>query len=511
MKALKIDIKLLAKHLIGFALLTAIAYYVIAYANFEFELPFFVRDSTYSDDSDIVLYENNAEFEVTTEPAEVENLQNIVNPEVLVDTTEQNIDNDGYKAELSATDETVPENTASTFPSINDLTAKGFYKSDGVYSSQNTQYKYEFAKVVPQYENLPTSRTIRTSAGRLNAIEPFMDYFMIRRPENVILCDWSGKIITEGLSYDESDTALKALKSRDITNNTVFSRTRTEIVTEVIDDVETDVKYTVQTYFIYDSVAKVFMQTAFNPVYGDRGVPFMYPSYYGANGTNKWHRYEVDGKWGYMTSETQEIALTHDFDMAYNFNEGIGIAYRWEERGSWRGYYNYKRLYFLNEEGGYWNNSYYAPDEVTFDHLGFFYFDHGLTRAYYREFDAQGRITVERDVIVDKEGREFYLPADYNIKAYSNGVILLEKDGYYGFMSYKGDWIAQPIFTYAEPFSEGLAVIGFNGGMKGMIDTQGNIILKFQYDHISSCVGGTIAFHDSTHGWTVLAKMRSER
>ena len=507
---MKIDVKLIIKHLIGFVLLTVITYYTISYASYGFEIPFLTRTASDIDNTDNILSENNNELEFATEPPEIENLQNIVNPDDLVARTEPNDDD-------NSDDYTEPppesESNALAFASVDELTAKGFYKSDGVYSAEeNSLYKYDFAQVIPEYEQIGAARTVQTSVGRKNIVDPFMDYIFIHRPENIILCDWTGKIITENLSYHEESTAMRALEARDTSNNPVFYQTRTENITAFDEDGnEISATAVVHTYFTYDSNAKVFLQTDYDPIFNDRGVPFMYPSYYGVDGADNLSRYEIDGKWGYLTSDTQETVIPPAFDMAYNFSENVGIAYIWEQIGTWRGYQHHKRLYFLNDEGGYYTNNYFAPDYAAFEHLGFFYFDNGLTRAYYREFDVEGRVTVERDILVDKYGGEFYVPVDYNIKAYSNGVILLEKNGYYGFMSHTGDWIAQPIYTYAQPFSEGLAVIGFRNGNKGLIDTKGNVIVRLQYDHISSCSGGIIALHMNNQGWTILAKMRTPK
>ena len=86
-------------------------------------------------------------------------------------------------------------------------------------------------------------------------------------------------------------------------------------------------------------------------------------------------------------------------------------------------------------------------------------------------------------------------------------MILLERDGLYGFMDYSGKWIAQPIYTDAEAFSEGLAVIGTADGRYGMIDTSGNIVVPFAYTHISSCSDGVIAVYSEESGWHILRKM----
>jgi hypothetical protein len=200
------------------------------------------------------------------------------------------------------------------------------------------------------------------------------------------------------------------------------------------------------------------------------------------------------------------------YDRAFNFRENTGAAYtttwtQWVQLGS--------RLFFHDETGRVLNNdtSFYAPDptDEETNHLGFYYFDHGLTRVISKRVNlARTASTEQREILVDKNWQEFYTPVDYKIKAYSNGMILLEKDGSFGFMNYLGEWIAQPIYTYAEPFYEGVAVIGMADGKKMLIDTQGNILARMQYDHIANCTGGIIALYEREAGWTILNKVRRE-
>jgi len=86
-------------------------------------------------------------------------------------------------------------------------------------------------------------------------------------------------------------------------------------------------------------------------------------------------------------------------------------------------------------------------------------------------------------------------------------MILLHKNGNYGFMNYKGEWVIQPVYTYAEPYHEGLAVIGFTDGKKAMVDTSGNVVIPFAYKHISNVSSGVIALYDEETGWQVAYKM----
>ena len=75
-------------------------------------------------------------------------------------------------------------------------------------------------------------------------------------------------------------------------------------------------------------------------------------------------------------------------------------------------------------------------------------------------------------------------------------------------MDYTGAWIAQPIYDFAQPFYEGLAVVGFGEGDRLMIDTEGNIVIPMgAYDYISNASSGVIAAWRDGHGWDILHKM----
>ncbi len=105
------------------------------------------------------------------------------------------------------------------------------------------------------------------------------------------------------------------------------------------------------------------------------------------------------------------------------------------------------------------------------------------------------------DVLVNQSGSEFPIPIGYTLCAYSDGVLLLEKDGKYGFMDYTGDWIAQPIYTAATAFRSGLATLTTPDGRVGMIDRTGKIVLPFRYTYISSASDGLITAFDGA--WSV--------
>ena len=148
------------------------------------------------------------------------------------------------------------------------------------------------------------------------------------------------------------------------------------------------------------------------------------------------------------------------------------------------------------------------------DSLGSYYFDHGLMRmhvqtwdCYYQaQFDTV-KIVTDEDVLVRPSGEIFSLPTGYNLISYSDGVMLLEKDGNYGYMNYLSNWIRDPSMTDARPFLEGVAVCKNTEGYYGVIDTDGNTVIPFNYQYISNISGATLVAYSETGGWTVYQKL----
>lgn len=285
------------------------------------------------------------------------------------------------------------------------------------------------------------------------------------------------------------------------------------------------------------SDAGYFTPSQYKDSLESRGLYFNYPSYYGIPDSNislfgetydKYHL-NIDGElkmdhkidWSYKRYGN---ALNEEkFEQAYNFRGGLACVYK-------EGYYQDGGMYFINASGNRafntlrkYNNensdryvieNYMPPITRGPESIGYFYYENGLVRARfetidYWNYDKNNRIQVysSEEVLINTKGERFPLPVGYNLKAYSDGMILLEKDGLYGFMDYTGAWIAEPIYSYAEAFCEGLAVLKTRDGRFGMIDTAGNIVLPFAYSHISSCSDGLVVCYSDTNGWEVMRKM----
>lgn len=297
------------------------------------------------------------------------------------------------------------------------------------------------------------------------------------------------------------------------------------------------VKEEIKVYYSLSYNGSYFAASDYEDITDGRGLYFNYPAYYGISDSNitlsaktfNEYKQNIDGvlslkhdsKWTYRK---YGITITEEvFDRAYNFKGGLGCVVT-------EGYYQDGGLFFLNASGNRAFNTlkkyndtnadryvivnYMPPISTGSESIGYFYYDNGLVRARrevidYWNYDDNNRIQVysSEEVLLNTKGEVFPTPKGYNVKAYSNGMILLEKGGVYGFMDYTGAWVAEPIFKYAEAFYEGLAVLVTADGRYGMIDTEGNIVLPFTYDYISSCSDGLIVAYSDDAGWEIMRKM----
>ena len=196
----------------------------------------------------------------------------------------------------------------------------------------------------------------------------------------------------------------------------------------------------------------------------------------------------------------------------YNFSENLCATV---DRNSRITYKNTLGEAIVTRTGEYFGKNnrklltgYSEPVLKGIDSVGSLYYDRGyvMVRQVDIDFQFRDKISGDYQYLVDSTGQKFATPAGYNLLAYSDGVLLLERNGYYGYYSIEGKWIAQPMFTYARPFAEGLGVIGFSGSKKGIVDREGNIIVPFKYDHISGISSGVFSAYNED-GWKIIAKL----
>ena len=210
-----------------------------------------------------------------------------------------------------------------------------------------------------------------------------------------------------------------------------------------------------------------------------------------------------------------KLAKFYQYYRLYNFKDGLCAAVQRDGRMSFVNVYARDVVTRTGEYYGQGNRKlltgYAEPLLKGVDAIGSLYFDEGYVMVRQIDIDHKykDKLSGDYQYLVSDKGEKFPIPAGYKLLSYGDGVLLLERDGYYGYYSIEGKWIAQPIFTYARPFAEGLGVLGFSGSKKGVIDREGNLIVPFKYDYISALSCGTFAAYNED-GWKLIAKLEKK-
>ena len=291
-----------------------------------------------------------------------------------------------------------------------------------------------------------------------------------------------------------------------------------------------------RAYYRLSYDGSYFAYSDFNEFTDSRGSKFDYPAYYGLTDSgltpsvklynlyrkDKNDKVELFHK-GYWTYKVWDNPISEDtYERAYAFSEDLGCVLT-------EPYYLDGGLAFVNRAG---NRAFPIQEQKTDntgriiletfmgpvsygkESIGYFYYDHGLVRVRLESidgnnyiYDCKVRYLGTKEILIDRSGNRFPVPEGYEVKAYSDGVILLEKDGKYGYMDYTGAWIAEPVYKNALPFSEGLGVLTTAEGKAGVIDTSGNIVVPFGYSFISECSDGIMTAYGEDVGWRLIRKM----
>ncbi|MBQ4560714.1 MAG: WG repeat-containing protein [Clostridia bacterium] len=253
------------------------------------------------------------------------------------------------------------------------------------------------------------------------------------------------------------------------------------------------------------------------------GMLFRFPSYT----YTKKEEAKIDGNpyysfkvsevlWGYMDADGK-VVIEPKYKTAYNFSaDGFAVV---EDKNSrlcvinkWGNVvYNYFHDTYAFPELGvmYSRDGHYLPDTFGVESTGMLYFDRGYVRMRRKLVDTENGYIDKRDysTVVDTRGNTLNIPADCSIEGYSDGIMLIKRGDKYGYLNTDGSWVIEPVLSYAKPFSEGLAVMGYTKDTQGVIDTKGNMILYPMYSHIESCSGGVITAYSPVGGWSVFNKM----
>ncbi len=256
----------------------------------------------------------------------------------------------------------------------------------------------------------------------------------------------------------------------------------TEPVTEP-PAVETTSKYPSNETTGYITISKYFYEPRFGYVRGDKVVKgYEYARAFAFNG-GRAAVVDDDGRLAFLnTSFGRSIWLKRSFKE--EIPEGSG-----------------RYVWFIK--------SLYEPVLKDFSSIGSYYFDEGFVtvRRVSIESMRNKRTGVDETILIDSAGYQVNPPAGFRFVSCTEGIMLVEKDGRYGYYDIKNEaWLTNPIYTYAEPFYEGMAVVGEDGKF-GTIDKEGKEVLPIKFDYVSTMSTGMISTFSNAEGWRVFAKM----
>ena len=150
------------------------------------------------------------------------------------------------------------------------------------------------------------------------------------------------------------------------------------------------------------------------------------------------------------------------------------------------------------------------PDTFGEESLGMTSFDKNgylrVRRVVRYRYD-KSRIVLEEQALVNMKGEYIQIPEKFSLRNYSCGVMMLERDGKFGFMTTAGNFIVDPECVSARPFIGGTAVVSYGEGRTGMVDTEGNTVIPPVFDYISDNCGGIVTAYRGGSGWTVFEVM----
>lgn len=415
-------------------------------------------------------------------------------------------------------DTTLLSDKVKSYSTVKSLTGKGYTLTTGDWQSGTTKLaKMSFGYALPKVysvndhtvsqltyvypENFTEYYATYTDVVEARpAIALYMGYIFYDNGTQLILIDQDGTIL-QGID----DTVTIPAYERDKNGLPLFYRMSW-----------VDGAYE-KVYYRLSEDGKSFVLSDYDPILDGRGLTFDYPADYAMPDTTVPARVQNEDETlvGYTKNGA---ALTETkYRRAFSFQNGyaavVGDENRQEMvflglngRKALSGY----KMYLKKDYERYVIESWRAPASYGIESIGSLYFDHGWVRVRRQIIDNWAYtvynneyVISDTEILINEKGETFPIPSGYTLKGYSCGMLLLEKDGRYGFMDYTGAWIAQPIYADATPFVSGLATLTTQDGRVGMIDTEGNIVLSFAYEHITQCSSGLVATYHKEDGWVV--------
>jgi len=178
---------------------------------------------------------------------------------------------------------------------------------------------------------------------------------------------------------------------------------------------------------------------------------------------------DEDGKYGYI-DHSGEYAIEPKFDMARDFSEGLaraGTGPRSVETP--RG--------FINSDGEYVIPPELEGIDTSGDGADFF-----EGKALFAQKEWTGDYLVDiKCGFIDKAGTIVIEPMYAYADHFSEGLAAVQIDGKWGYIDSAGNIIIEPQFDNAGTFSEGLASVKLEDKW-GYIDRNGNVVIEPQFE-----------------------------
>ena len=215
--------------------------------------------------------------------------------------------------------------------------------------------------------------------------------------------------------------------------------------------------------------------------------------------------------WGYRDAENNTV-IEPQYKSANYFSEGLAAVVDFENRisfinesGEVKITLNDKEIIeYYKESRVKYRQSYYEPLNFDTESLGMYYFDRGYVMVrYVLHGVTSSKIYLNENRLLGTNGKYFDIPGGYSLVNYSDGIMLLEKNGKYGYMDLRGGWVVPPIYDSASPFIQGVAVVGNSEGKLGVINAEGEYLLPMYFDYISNASNGLISTYEKTRCWEI--------
>ena len=220
----------------------------------------------------------------------------------------------------------------------------------------------------------------------------------------------------------------------------------------------------------------------------------------------------ASGLWGYCDKDGKTV-IAPSYRRAFPFGaDGVAAVQKNKTSGlvfiDKQGktvYDSRQSLYTYNGTEVY--DLYALPETLTGASMGQLFFEKGYVWVVANTYAIQNSTEIlrSRTLLVNKEGELLSLPEDYTVQAYSDGILVLEKNGRYGYFSCDGYWIADPIYKKAAPFAGDIGVVIDQKGTYTALDKRGKALLSLPFDYLTSISSGKMLGYRTDKGWMLFS------